>query len=207
MKKSAFAALALALCMGVWSCSQDKKDGDAATSGSNDSIKAEAPVNPINPGESFAPTTNIRYIDMDTLAEKYNLAKDVHETYMQALSQMQQMQQAKATEIQKFQQQMEHKYNNNGYLSQESMQGDAQKLQKMQADAQNFLANLEQKNLKELEDQNKQLDDSIRSFLVDYNKKHHYDAILIKASGLYWNPALDITNEVVEGLNARYNKQ
>lgn len=33
-----------------------------------------------------------------------------------------------------------------------------------------------------------------------------YDAILFKAATLYINPALDITNEVVEGLNARYNK-
>ena len=51
-----------------------------------------------------------------------------------------------------------------------------------------------------------QLNDSIDSYIKDYNAKHGYDAILFKNAGVYFNPALDITNEVIEGLNARYNK-
>ena len=51
-----------------------------------------------------------------------------------------------------------------------------------------------------------QLHDSINSFINDYNAKHGYDAILLRSSGLYFNPALDITSEVVAGLNARYTK-
>ena len=52
----------------------------------------------------------------------------------------------------------------------------------------------------------KQLQDSINSFVIDYNKEKKYDAILYKAAGVYFNPSLDITNDVIEGLNARYNK-
>ena len=33
-----------------------------------------------------------------------------------------------------------------------------------------------------------------------------YDAILYKNAGVFFNPALDITAEVIEGLNAAYNK-
>ena len=33
-----------------------------------------------------------------------------------------------------------------------------------------------------------------------------YDMILYKAAGVYFNPELDITDEVIKGLNARYNK-
>ncbi len=51
-----------------------------------------------------------------------------------------------------------------------------------------------------------QLTDSIEAFIKDYNRKKGYDAILYKAAGVYFNPALDITNEVIDGLNKRYNK-
>jgi outer membrane protein len=50
------------------------------------------------------------------------------------------------------------------------------------------------------------VNDSIKAFIAEYNKTRGYDAILIKNATLYINPALDITDEVVEGLNARYNK-
>ncbi len=33
---------------------------------------------------------------------------------------------------------------------------------------------------------------------------HGYDAILLRESGVLFNPALDITQEVIAGLNARY---
>ena len=48
--------------------------------------------------------------------------------------------------------------------------------------------------------------DSINSFLATYNKAHHYDAILVYSPGDYFNPALDITRDIVEGLNASYKK-
>ena len=52
----------------------------------------------------------------------------------------------------------------------------------------------------------KTINDSINAFIETYNKTRGYDAILFKAATLYINPQLDITDEVVEGLNARYNK-
>lgn len=51
-----------------------------------------------------------------------------------------------------------------------------------------------------------ELNDSIEAFIRDYNKEKGYDAILFKAAGVYFNPALDITKEVIDGLNARYEK-
>ncbi len=76
----------------------------------------------------------------------------------------------------------------------------------MQQDAQNYLAKLQRDTEQELAQQQQQLTDSIESFIKDYNKTKGYDAILLKAAGVYFNPALDITDEVVKGLNARYNK-
>ena len=48
--------------------------------------------------------------------------------------------------------------------------------------------------------------DSLNNFLAEYNKTRHYDAILLYAPGELFNPALDITNDIIEGLNAKYKK-
>lgn len=45
------------------------------------------------------------------------------------------------------------------------------------------------------------------NYIEEYNKTRGYDAILMKAATLYISPDLDITDEVLEGLNARYNKK
>ena len=206
MKKTAFAAIALAfLTLTATSCGGDKNQTPEAQKEANETTQTTA--TPVDPGDKFTAKTNIRYIDMDTLLTKYNLAKDVEDFVRQTTSNLEQQQRYRASEIQKFASQIEDKQRSGGYLTEESFNADMQKYQKMQYDAQNALAALQSKADEELYVQNRQLMDSIQTFLVDYNKKYHYDAILMKSAGLYFNPSLDITQEVVEGLNARYNKQ
>ncbi len=149
---------------------------------------------------------NIRYIDSDSLLANYNLAKDVQEATMRAVSRIDNARQSKANEIQKFAAQVQQKAQSNGYLTEQSYNADMQKLQKMQQDAENYLAGLSRNADNELAQQQIQLSDSIESFIRDYNKTHGYDAILYKNAGVYFNPALDITAEVIKGLNARYTK-
>ena len=67
--------------------------------------------------------------------------------------------------------------------------------------AEGILSKGDQKQIAEF---NRQLTDSIQNFIKDYNATRNYDAILYRASGLYFNPALEITGEIIEGLNARY---
>ena len=56
---------------------------------------------------------------------------------------------------------------------------------------------------------NKEMRDSIQSFLREYNKSKGYSIILSKAGDniLYADPAMDITEDVVAGLNKRYKKK
>ena len=73
--------------------------------------------------------------------------------------------------------------------------------------AQNEIAKLQQSGDNQLMQSQKQLNDSIDNFLKDYAAKNHYDVILKKAAAtLYINPSLDVTDEVIEGLNKRYTK-
>ena len=196
MKKLAFTANLLIILMGAAasSCS----DKQAAT--------APAAVATVS-NDSAAPAgLNIRYIDGDSLMAHYNLSKDFREAYMSALSKIDGARQARGNEIQRLAASIQEKVQNNGYLSEASYKADMQKLEKMQADAENYLITLSRNADSELAQQQQQITDSVDSFIRDYNASRGYDAILYKASGIYFNPALDITSEIIEGLNARYNK-
>lgn len=176
-------------------------------SSSSDSA-AGAPIQQAVPADGATTTTslNIRYIDSDSLMTHYNLAKDFQEASMRAVSKIESARQAKANEIQKFAAAIEQKARSNGYLSEASYNADMQKLQKMQQDAENYLANLSRNTENELGQQQLQLNDSIENYIKIYNASKGYDAILFKAAGVYFNPSLDITRDIINGLNARYNK-
>ena len=125
---------------------------------------------------------------------------------LRAESKLQSAYAAKRAEIEKFASSIEQKGRSNGYLTEASYRADMEKLSKMQSDAEAYMATLQRNAAQEAAQQTAQLQDSILNFINEYNAIHKYDAILYKAAGIYFSPSLDITNEVVEGLNARYNK-
>ena len=108
--------------------------------------------------------------------------------------------------IQGFANSMQKKMQNNGYLSEASYKQDQDKIASMQNSAQRDAANLQNNFQNAAMKAQQTVNDSIEAFIKEYNAKRGYDAILFKAATLYINPELDITDEVVEGLNARYNK-
>lgn len=194
MKKTVKASLLMMAAVLFTACGNKTESGSAV---SNNAPAAEAKTE-IN--------VNIRYIDEDSITANYNLAKDFREASIRAFSKLESARNSRAQEIQRFGGQIEEKMRANGYLSEASYNADVNKLNKMQQDAQNALASLEQTTQQELARQQQQLNDSIVSFIKAYNKDKGYDAILFRSAGVYFNPALDITDEVIEGLNARYNK-
>ncbi len=116
----------------------------------------------------------------------------------------QRMENQKTNEIQNLAAQIEQKQKSNGYLSQESFDADVNNVNRKQSEAANILRAHQEKIQKQIAEFNRQLGDSIQNFIKEYNATRNYDAILYRASGLYFNPALDITGEIIEGLNARY---
>ena len=193
MKKTALCAKSLMLMLAVAavSCSSGKEEAAPAAATADKAATA---------------AVNIRYIDADSIAAHYNLAKDFKEAQLRQINKIDNAQRTRTSELQKLGNQIQQKINNNGYLSQESFQSDQETFNKKQAEAQNYLASLQREAEQEMIQQQIQLTDSIEAFIKDYNRKKGYDAILYKAAGVFFNPALDITNEVIDGLNKRYNK-
>lgn len=157
-------------------------------------------------GKQSSNLPNYRYVDLDTILSRYNLAKDYSEEINRLEDNFNSQYKQHQTKLMNLATNIENKRQNNGYLSDASFQQDQQDLMTMQDKAQRNMQNL-QNNLDRAKfEAQKTLNDSIVAFIQEYNKTRGYDAILFKAATLYINPELDITNEVVEGLNARYNK-
>ncbi|MCF8214193.1 MAG: OmpH family outer membrane protein [Chitinophagaceae bacterium] len=80
------------------------------------------------------------------------------------------------------------------------------KMQNLDQQKQMLENNIAAEGSKTMEDLKKRIND----FLVDYNKKQAYSYIFSYSAALnilfYKDPAQDITDEVVAGLNAAYNK-
>lgn len=149
---------------------------------------------------------NYRYVDLDSILSNYNLAKDYNEEMLRMQSNMQTEVKRHENSLQSLATTMQNKIQNNGYLSEASYQADQQQLADMQNKAQRAVASLQNNFETTALIAQKTVNDSIEAFIQEYNMKKGYDAIFFKAATLYVNPALDITNEVIEGLNARYNK-
>ncbi|MDE7458100.1 MAG: OmpH family outer membrane protein [Muribaculaceae bacterium] len=195
MKKTSFAAKSLIalLAAGMISCAGN----------TNETATTSVPQSS-NGSESAAPALSIRYVDIDSVMATYTLSKELDEQGRKLMLDYQRMENQKTNELQNLAAQIEHKRNNNGYLSQESFDADVQNVQRKQNEASKILGAHQEKIQNQIAEFNRQLSDSIQNFIKDYNATRHYDAILYRASGLYFNPALDITGEIIEGLNARY---
>ncbi len=153
-----------------------------------------------------APGLRICYIDEDSILNNYNLAKDINEAMLRRQNQFDAAQTQRGNSIQKFAGEMQNKYRNNGYLTEESYNADAAKLDKMQKDAENYLGSLRQSIESELAQSQNQLQDSITNFMKGYAAEKGFDIVLRKSATLYINEAYDATDDVIAGLNKRYVK-
>ena len=143
---------------------------------------------------------------MDSVMANYDLVKAFNEVNLRTMTKMQNAQSSREGELNRMAANIEQKMKNNGYLSEASYNADVAELTKKQQSAQNYLGSLQAEAQQEAMRQQQEFLDSLDNFLADYNRTRHYDAILLFTPGEHFNPALDITDDIVKGLNARYTK-
>ena len=153
------------------------------------------------------PALKIAYIDADSIMNSYSLAREIAEEGQRLMNNYQRQEQAKQQEIQKFGNNIEQKRQNNVYLSEASFQADVEKLQKMQNDAARVLGNQQNQIQNTIAQAQARLQDSIMSAVNAYNATKGYDAILLRESGVFFNPQLNVTADIIEVLNSRYRKE
>lgn len=199
MKKFTFfaALLVMGLALALTSC--DPKPASSEANGGNDSIAGTEDVL-----RETALAKYVRYVDMGRIQMEYALFQEYAKADSVAQYTLAVEQQQHSARLNKRAEEIQNKYQQGLYLSQQSLESDQANLQKMQESA---AAQLDKKQIefaRQLGNMQMQINDSINSVVRYICDKNHFDAILNSAAGLYFNPALDITDEVLEELNKRY---
>lgn len=151
----------------------------------------------------------VAYINLDSLLENYQFAVDANDQIMTKQEDARLKLNTRARNLQNKATEFQRKLDNNAFLSRERAEQEAMKIQKEQQELQELEAKLSQDIAMELQDINLQLADSLTNYLKEYNADGRFQMILSntgKDNILMAADALDITNDVIEGLNARYSK-
>lgn len=149
----------------------------------------------------------VRYIDENRLFQQYIVAQQYLQLQNKLKNDYQQAEKKKHDQIETFYNQVQNKYKNNVYKTQKAFEADQKKLEQMQNNAQKDMDDMKKRMEQQLNQEQMKLANEIDLFLADFTIRNGYDAILRKESAMFINPKWDVTNEVIEGLNARYNAQ
>ena len=192
MKKLAYAATMLLSAMALTTMTACGGNEKEATE-----VKGE------QKGEAHEALTNIRYVDMDTLLAKYDYAVEQNKVVEQIDLDLQAYQAQLGRTLQNKQAAMQQKMNANAY-TEASYKADMEELQRLDQSSSQLYQQRAMTDAMRVDEIKKALMDTIDAYIVKYNKEKKYDAILLKNAGIYFNPALDITGELVKGLNAEH---
>lgn len=186
MKKYIFSALAIAAMMVSCNNATPKMDEQPAAA-SGDGLK-------------------VAFVEVDSLMTQYDFAKDYSVTLQKKSNNARNTLTQKGNALQAAVNNFQQKLNNNGFQSREQAASVQNAIQRQQNDLQELQARLENELATETAKFNEALRDSLQNFLKDYNADKHFDLILSKAGDniLLGSSKLDITQDVINGLNKRY---
>jgi len=151
----------------------------------------------------------IAYLNVDSLLTNYTFAQEAQEKLMSKQEDARLKLNTKARTLQGEMADFQRKYENNAFLSQERAQSEYQRLQRKEQELNELEQKLTNDILMENQKLNLQLADSLMAFLKEYNADGRFQVILSnqgKDNVLMAAPGMDITDEVITGMNARYNK-
>ena len=148
----------------------------------------------------------IAYVEYDSLMAKYLLAIDIHKEMMRKETNINNTIEQKANSLQEEQAEFTRKYQNNVFATAERAQEEYERLARKEQEILQLQQTLVAEYENELQMYHRQLRDSVNNYIIEYNGAKGYDHILTKVGDniLYANEALDITQEIVDGLNSRY---
>ena len=166
-----------------------------ASTGAASNTTAAAPGSP-----------KLAYVNIDSFENNYTYMKTRQEEFKKRQEQVEselqhsfQQLQADAADVQKKAQA--------GTLTQAEYNMAEKRLMQLQQSLETRKQTLSEQLMKERDEFNKDLKADFDAFFEEYNKTHHYDFIYYYSpagsSLLYVNKQLDITKEVIEGMNAK----
>ena len=151
----------------------------------------------------------IAYLNVDSLLVNYTFAQEASERLMKKQEDARLKLNTKARTLQNEMADFQRKLENNAFLSRERAEKEQQRLLKKQQELQELEAKLTEDIMLENQKLNMQLADTLTNFLEEYNADGRYHVILsnsAKDNVLMAAEQYDITDEVIDALNARCGK-
>ena len=195
MKKTFIVWGAAALLAAVVSCKQN--------SGTTPETQAST--------DSIAVAGSIVYFNMDQVMEGYDMANDLTSVFETKTSGIQAEIDRRGKKLEKDATEFQNKVDK-GLLTTSVAQAQYQKLQQQQQEYQQYAMRKQQEMAEEQQVMMNQIANAIAEYVVEYNATHQYALILTTAGGVLstpvvtGDPSLDITEDLLAGLNAAYIK-
>jgi outer membrane protein len=154
-------------------------------------------------------TALVVYINADSLLMNYDFAKQLNEELLKKEEKSRADFNEQAKIFQQDLGEFQRKVQNNGFLSLDRAKAEEQRLGQKERELQDLNAKLSNQLMLEQNSMNKQLRDSLTTFLNDLQPKMKFQLVLSNTMGdnvLYGSASADITKVVIDGMNARYAK-
>ena len=195
MKKTLILLGAAAVMAVAVSCNQNQAAAPAATEAS----------------DSVAVAGSIVYFNMDKIMEGYDMANDLNSVFETKTSGIQSEIDRRGKKLEKDAADFQSKVDK-GLLTTSVAQAQYQKLQQQQQSYQQYVVSKQQEMTEEQQVMMNQMANAIAEFVAEYNVEHQYALILATAGNILstpvvtGDPKLDITEDLLAGLNAAYIK-
>ena len=149
----------------------------------------------------------IAYVEVDSLMTQYEFCKEYSLILEKKSQNIQSTLQQKGQALQSAANNFQQKLQQNAYTREQAEQIQAG-LQKQNADLEALQQRLGAEFQEETNKFNAALHDSLQHYITKYNKDKKYTMILSKSGDniLYADKGIDITNEIIAGLNKAYKK-
>jgi outer membrane protein len=223
--------LSAMLLLTLIACKKEGKTSDGDKSSKSDTsavsttdtasvdVDSTAPIKDIFPIEGVPAGTKIVFVNLDTMQEKYQYFVDENKANTARLKQLENVMIGKEKTILAAQNALQQRFQelqaksqtmspNEMKAAEIELQGKEQNLLKMQEEYQRFKESKQEELLKKQEQLNKKIRKRIDAYLAKVAEAKGYDYILtysdITNPILYGNKKLDITNQLLKGLNEDY---
>ena len=180
----------------------------ASSVGQNGDSTIVSQQNIMSPKEIKA--SKIVFVNSDILNKEYNFVKDLTAAAQVKQQRLEGAYQTKAEKFQKDYTELQQKASqgllseNQGIAAQEDLKKRKDELDKMEAQLQTMV--------EEIQRSNEEVRKTVVDYVKEYNKKANYNFILTHTDGpggllILANDSLDITREILDGLNAQYKEK
>ena len=162
-------------------------------------------------GEATAVAGSIVYFDLDRVLNEYDMANDLRSVAETKFNSINQEVTRRSNKLEKDSKAFTDKVNK-GLMTQSVAEIQYRKLQEQQNSFNQYAAQKQQEIAEEQQVMMNQIADAIKTFIDEYNAEKGYAMILttqgdiLPAPVVTADPSLDITDDLLEGLNAAYVK-